>query len=94
MNKDLIIGVLFSVALHSTVLFLGKKAPPPKHVAAVKEEIVQFEMPPVEEEKPEKVEDLQDEQVENQMAPPSLVDVPSVTITSSVKECSCNVVRG
>ena len=51
---------------------------PPQRAAAKKEEVVQFEMPPLEEEKVEKVEDLQDEQQENIMAPPSLVDLPSL----------------
>ena len=78
MNKDLIIGIVFSVALHSGMLFLGHKSPPPKRVAPPKDEVVQFEMPPLDEEKEEKVEDLNDEVVENQMAPPSLVDLPTV----------------
>jgi periplasmic protein TonB len=78
MNKDLIIGIVVSVALHSGMLFLGQKAPPPKRVAPPKDEVVQFEMPPLDEEKEEKVEELNDEVVENQMAPPSLVDLPTV----------------
>lgn len=78
MNKDLIIGIVVSAVLHSSVLFLGQKAPPPKRVAPPKEEVVQFEMPPLEEDKPEKVEDLNDEQVENQLAPPSLLDLPTI----------------
>ena len=78
MNRDLIVGIVVSLALHSSIYFFSQKAPPPKRAAAVKEEVVQFEMPPLEEEKVEKVEDLQDEQQENVMAPPSLVDVPSV----------------
>ena len=78
MNKDLIIGVVVSVALHSTVLFLGQKAPPPKKIAPPKEEVVQFEMPPLDEEKPDKVEDLNEEPVENQLAPPSLIDLPTI----------------
>ncbi len=83
MNRDLIIGIVVSLALHSTIYFFSQKAPPPKHAEAKKEEVVQFEMPPLEEEKVEKVEDLQDEQPENVMAPPSLVDVPSVVPVDS-----------
>jgi protein TonB len=83
MNKDLIIGILVSVALHSSIVVFSHNAPPPKRVAAAKEEVVQFEMPPLEEDKPEKVEDLQDEQVENQMAPPSLVDMPTTVQVDS-----------
>jgi len=83
MNKDLIIGILVSVALHSSIIVFSHKAPPPKHVKPPKEEVVQFEMPPLEEDKPDKVEDLQDEQVENQMAPPSLVDMPTTVQVDS-----------
>ena len=78
MNRDLIIGLVVSLALHSSIYFFSQKNAPPKRAAAKKEEVVQFEMPPLEEEKVEKVEDLQDEQQENVLAPPSLVDVPSV----------------
>ena len=78
MNRDLIIGVVVSLALHSSIYFLSHKNSAPKRAAAVKEEVVQMEMPPLDDDKVEKVEDLQDEQVENIMAPPSLVDVPSV----------------
>ena len=79
MNKDLIIGILVSVALHTTFLFgFNRKAPPAHKGAGPKEAIMQFEMPPLEEEKEEKVEDLQEEVVQNQLAPPSLVDMPSV----------------
>lgn len=79
MNKDLIIGIVVSIAIHLLALnpFAGK-APPPKRVTEVKEEAVQFEMPPLEEEKEEKVEELDDQPVENTMAPPSLVDLPTV----------------
>jgi protein TonB len=82
MNKDLIIGLVVSVAIHLLALnpFSGPGKAPPR-VAAPKEDIVQMEMPPLDEEKEEKVEELQDEQVQNQLAPPSLVDVPSVTVT-------------
>jgi periplasmic protein TonB len=79
MNRDLIIGIVVSLALHAT--FLGAfnhKAPPPPKKVEVKEEVVQFEMPPLDEEKEEKVTDLDDTPVENIMAPPSLVDLPSV----------------
>jgi protein TonB len=79
MNKDLIIGLVASLALHFLVLnpFAGKGAAPPK-IKKEKEEIIQMEMPPLEEEKDEIVKDLDDTPVENQLAPPSLVDLPSV----------------
>lgn len=79
MNKDLIIGILVSLALHAT--FLGafnRKAPPPPKQAEEKEAVIQFEMPPLEEDKEEKVEELVEEVVQNVMAPPSLVDLPTV----------------
>lgn len=79
MNRDLIIGILVSLAIHAT--FLGafnRKAPPPPKDEKKEEAVVQFEMPPIEEEPEEKVEELTEEVVENIMAPPSLVDLPSV----------------
>jgi protein TonB len=79
MNKDIIIGIVVSLALHAT--FLGafnRKAPPPAKVVEKEEAVVQFEMPPLDEEPEEKVEELTEEVVENIMAPPSLVDLPSV----------------
>jgi protein TonB len=84
MNKDLIIGIVVSLALHAT--FLGafnRKAPPPAKVVQEEEAVVQFEMPPLDEEPEEKVEDLTEEVVENIMAPPSLVDLPSVVTVDS-----------
>ncbi len=79
MNKDLIIGLVASIALHFLILnpFTGKHAAP-KRTAPPKEEIVQFEMPPPEEEKEEVIKDLDDAPIETQLAPPSLVDLPSV----------------
>lgn len=80
MNKDLIIGIVVSLALHAT--FLGafnRKAPPPAKAAQEEEAVVQFEMPAIEDEPEEKVEELtEDTPIENIIAPPSLVDLPSV----------------
>jgi periplasmic protein TonB len=79
MNKDLIVGLVVSVTVHFLALnpFAGKMEPP-KRPPPVKDEVVQFEMPPMDEEKEEAVEELNDEPVENVMAPPSLVDLPTV----------------
>jgi len=79
MNKDLIIGLLVSVAVHLVALnpFAGKQAPP-KREAVVKEEVVQMEMPPLPDEEEEKPKELDEEPVENVMAPPSLIDLPTV----------------
>jgi periplasmic protein TonB len=79
MNRDLIIGIVVSLALHG--IFLGafnQKAPPPPKVVQEEEALVQFDMPPIEEEETDQVEELTEEVVENIMAPPSLVDLPSV----------------
>lgn len=79
MNRDLIIGIVSSIALHFLIFNpLGGKNPIPKRVDPPKEEVVQFEMPPLEEEKDETVKDLEEAPIENQLAPPSLVDLPSV----------------
>jgi protein TonB len=79
MNKDLIVGLVVSLTIHLVALnpFAGKM-PPPKRFAQPKDEVVQFEMPPLDDEKEDKVEDLNDEPVQNMIAPPSLVDLPTV----------------
>lgn len=79
MNKDLIIGLVVSVAVHLLALnpFAGKQAPP-KRVSVKEETVVQMEMPELPPEEEEKVEELQDEPMENVLAPPSLVDLPTV----------------
>jgi protein TonB len=79
MNKDLIIGLVISIAVHLAALnpFQGKQAPPKREI--VKDEaVIQMEMPPLPEEEEEKVEELNEEPVENVLAPPSLVDLPTV----------------
>jgi protein TonB len=79
MRKDLIIGIFASVILHVTFLF-GFNTKPVKKAKVVeeKQELIQMEMPPIEPEKEETVEELPEEQVVNQLAPPSLVDLPTV----------------
>lgn len=80
MNRDLIIGIVVSLALHATFLGAFNRKAVKAAATVVKEEaVVQFEMPPLDEEKPDEVEELtEDTPVENIMAPPSLVDLPSV----------------
>jgi protein TonB len=84
MNKDLIVGLVVSITIHLIAInpFAGKMKAPPR-MAPVKEDVVQFEMPPLDEEKEEKVEDLSDDPVQNVMAPPSLVDIPTVVPVSA-----------
>ena len=79
MNKDLIIGLVCSLALHFFVLnpFSGKSKAPPRMIVE-KEAVIQMEMPILDEEKEDIVKDLDDTPVENQLAPPSLIDLPSV----------------
>jgi len=83
MNKDLIIGIVVSLALHSTIFVFQRPNPPPPKAAVVKDEVVQMEMPPLEEEKEDKVEELNNDPVENIIAPPTLVDTPSVVTLDS-----------
>lgn len=78
MNRDLIVGILVSLALHSSIFIFHKKSPPPPKVVESKEALIQMEMPPLEEEKEDKVEELDEAPQENIMAPPSLVDMPTV----------------
>jgi protein TonB len=82
MRKDLIVGILVSVLLHGGILFGDQLMP--KHKAVVKkqktedEKVIQMDLPPPEPEKEEEVQELNDEPVVNQLAPPSLVDMPTV----------------
>lgn len=83
MNRDLIIGLVVSVTLHFTFLYGFNHKPAPKAKAQEeKTELIQMEMPPIEPEKEETVEELTEEAPTNQLAPPSLVDVPSVSVTA------------
>ncbi len=83
MRRDLVIGILLSCSLHAGLLLgFNHKAPPPPRQAEEKTELIQMEMPPVEPEEQEVVEELVDDAPANQLAPPSLADVPSVNVTS------------
>lgn len=79
MRKDLIVGILASVLLHVTFLFgFNTKAVKKAKTVEEQQELIQIEMPPIEPEKEETVDELPEEQVTNQLAPPSLVDLPTV----------------
>jgi protein TonB len=79
MNRDLIIGLVVSLALHATVLLgFNRKGAAPVQKVETKDAIIQMELPPLEEEKEEKVEELEEAPQETIMAPPSLVDMPTV----------------
>lgn len=79
MRRDLIIGILVSALLHAGFLFgLPKpKAETRSHIEE-KTDQMQMEMPVIEPDKEDKPEEQNDEVVENQLAPPSLVDLPTV----------------
>ncbi len=85
MRKDLIVGLIISVLIHTGILggedfytrFFGRKAVV-KHVKVEEEKVIQMDLPPPEPEKEEEVQELNDEPVVNQLAPPSLVDMPTV----------------
>jgi protein TonB len=78
MNKDIIIGVVVSVGIHFAAINpLAGKKPAPKYEPPVKEAVIAFEMPPLEEETVDEVVELE-EAPSSQLAPPSLVDMPTV----------------
>ncbi len=79
MRRDLIIGIVVSVSFHLAVLY-GFQPPKPQAKKTVedKSELLQMDMPPIEPDKEEKVEEQQDDEQVNQLAPPSLVDLPTV----------------
>jgi len=81
MSKDLIFAILVSAILHVGFLFGDTLLPKAQKVAVVaveSEEIIQIEMPPLEPEPEDKVEEMAEEQPTNQLAPPSLIDMPTV----------------
>ena len=83
MRKDLIIGVLLSASLHAGLLYgFNRKAPPKPKAVEEQTELIQMEMPEIEPEKEEVFEELADEAPTNQLAPPMLADVPSVSVTA------------
>lgn len=81
MRKELIFAILISAIIHAGFLF-GETLLPKREKAVVakapEEELIQIEMPPLEPEPEETVEDIQENQPTNQLAPPSLVDMPTV----------------
>lgn len=85
MRRDLIIGIIISLALHGGALFydkiLGLHFTAPVKEKPPEEKLIQMEMPPPDEPEKQEVEELKDETtVQNQMAPPTLADIPSVDV--------------
>ncbi len=79
MRRDLIIGIIVSALLHAGFIF-GLPKPKEEVKKHVEEKVDQMlmEMPVIEPDKEDKPEEQNDEVVENQLAPPSLVDLPTV----------------
>ena len=79
MRKDLIVGILVSALMHGGVLW-GIQKPKVKTVKVEEEQKneIQMVMPEIEPEEEETVEELNDETPETALAPPSLIDLPTV----------------
>lgn len=79
MRKDLIIGIIVSAALHGGVLWgIQKPKMQAKKIEEEKTNEIQMVMPEIEPEEEETVEELNEETPQNQLAPPSLIDLPTV----------------
>ncbi len=81
MRRDLIIGILVSIALHGGAVWLGElgKSGPKQHVVEEPEPTIQLmEMPKLEPEEPEVVESSDEPAPAVDFAPPMQTDVPQV----------------
>jgi protein TonB len=84
MRRDLIIGLIVSLAIHGGVAWIGQitRHGPPKAVAKNDEKVIQIDMPKIEPDEPEKVET--DEPVTPlDIAPPMQQDVPQLVQVDS-----------
>jgi protein TonB len=87
MRKELIIAILVSATIHVGFLFgerLFPNKPPPPKVHHEEDEVLAIELPPLPPEEPDTVEDMVDDQPQNQIAPPSLVDLPTVVPVDAI----------
>ncbi|MEO6873229.1 MAG: TonB family protein [Opitutaceae bacterium] len=84
MRRDLIIGLIVSLAIHGGVAWWGEltKHGPPKVVAQKEEQVVQLEMPPLEPDEPEKVQS-DEPPTPLDIAPPMQQDVPQLVQVDS-----------
>jgi len=81
MPKDLIIGVAVSIFLHAAILYADKLIPKPTVTKSAEVEevpVIRMELPPLPPEEPDEIEELQEEAPANELAPPSLIDMPTV----------------
>jgi periplasmic protein TonB len=86
MRRDLIIGLLASVLVHVGVVYLGDYAAHRPKAAVHKEEepkIQIIEMPKIEPDEPDVVDDQKQQPAPQDFAPPSLNDVPQMVTDSS-----------
>ncbi len=90
MRRDLIIGIIFSLLVHGGVAYFGEiiahqpKPPPPKDDVP---KVQLIEMPKIEPDEQEVVDDNQQQTTPQDYAPPMLNDVPQmVTDTSFVQQ--------
>jgi|ERR1019366_10097585 protein TonB len=84
MRRDLIIGLIVSLAIHGGVAWISElsKHGPPKAVTTNDEKVIQIDMPKIEPDEPEKVET--DEPVTPlDIAPPMQQDVPQLVQVDS-----------
>ncbi len=81
MRKDLLIGLVISVVFHFGMIwgqaFLPKPKPPERK-RLEEDQIIRMELPPLPPDPEEKVEELEDEPPPNELAPPTLIDMPTV----------------
>lgn len=81
MRKDLIIGIAISIFIHVAFLYGEKLFPKDKVVNLAKsddEQVIRMEMPPLPPEEPEEVEELEEEPLPSELAPPTLIDMPTI----------------
>src|ERR1022692_3990413 len=84
MRRDLIIGLIVSLAIHGGVVLISqltKQGPPPR-LAQNDEKVIQIEMPKIEPDEPEKVE-TEDQVTPLDIAPPMQQDVPQLVQVDS-----------
>ena len=77
-STTILIGIVGSILLHVTFLYgFNNKAAMAVAKAEEAAPLIEMEMPPIDEDKPEQVNDLKDESPDV-LAPPTLVDLPTV----------------
>ena len=84
MRRDLIIGLIVSLAIHGGVAWMGELLRPGKknHTTQEKEQVIQIEMPKIDPEEPEKVES-DEAPTPLDIQPPMQQDVPQLVQVDS-----------